>query len=94
MIDNGFGSPGEPILGPMTNIVEMDAILSYDDEGNPVEPEWPGADVIVGNPPFLGSRKMRPTLGDKYCESLQESTRVGLKVCQTWFAFGSSVRVP
>ena len=54
MIDNGFGSPSEPILGPMTNIVEMDAVLAHDEDGKPVEPEWPEADVILGNPPFLG----------------------------------------
>ena len=34
MIDNGFGTPAEPILGPMTNIVEMDAILARDEDGN------------------------------------------------------------
>ena len=56
----------------MTNIMEMDAILAYDEDGNPREPHWPEADVIVGNPPFLGSRKMRPTLGDGYCDALQE----------------------
>jgi hypothetical protein len=51
-VDNGFGTRGEPILGPMTNIREMDAILDRTD-GQLREPEWPEADVIVGNPPFL-----------------------------------------
>jgi type II restriction/modification system DNA methylase subunit YeeA len=27
-------------------------------------------DVIIGNPPFLGSRKMRPELGEEYCDAL------------------------
>ena len=35
-----------------------------------VEPEWPEADVIVGNPPFLGGSKLRRELGDKYVEEL------------------------
>ncbi len=72
MIENGYGSPSEPILGPMTNIVEMDAILDHDVDGNPVEPDWPEADVIVGNPPFLGDKKMRAELGDQYVEQLRE----------------------
>ena len=36
----------------------------------PVEPEWPEADVIIGNPPFLGGKKMRGELGDEYTEHL------------------------
>ena len=70
MVDNGFGSPGEPVLGPMTNIREMDALLDYDEEGRPVEPAWPEADVIVGNPPFLGGNKIRAELGGGYVEGL------------------------
>ncbi len=50
----------------------MDAILAYDDAGHPVEPEWPKADVIIGNPPFLGDKKMRSELGDKYVEDLRD----------------------
>ena len=77
MVDNGFGRPEEPILGPMTNIRHMDAILQRDD-GEVREPEWPAADVIVGNPPFLGDRKMRRELGHRYVEDLRRlySTRV------------------
>ncbi len=70
MIENGYGSPSEPILGPMTNIVEMDAILAHDEYGNPVEPDWPEADVIVGNPPFLGGKRLRAELHDAYVDDL------------------------
>ena len=35
------------------------------------EPEWPPADVIVGNPPFVGDRKMRRELGDNYVDALR-----------------------
>ena len=69
--ENGFGELADPILRPLHNIQRMDAILAYDAAGNPVEPTWPAADVIIGNPPFLGSRIMRPTFGDKYCDDLQ-----------------------
>jgi type II restriction/modification system DNA methylase subunit YeeA len=49
----------------------MDAILAYDDDGKPVEPEWQAADVIVGNPPFLGDKKMLGELGEKYVSDLR-----------------------
>lgn len=68
--ENGFGVPSEPILKPLDNIKHMDAILAYDEQGRPVEPEWPEAEVIVGNPPFLGGSKLRRELSDKYTESL------------------------
>ena len=71
MVENGFGTHQEPILGPMTNIIEMDAILDRDEDGTLQEPEWPDADVIVGNPPFLGDRRMRTELGHEYVESLR-----------------------
>lgn len=67
---NGFGFPEEPILKPLDNIKHMDAILAFDAGGRPVEPEWPEADVMVGNPPFLGGGKIRGELGDKYTEAL------------------------
>ncbi len=67
--ENGFREISEPILHALDNIQHRDAILSMNDDG-PSEPEWPQADFIVGNPPFLGSRKMRPELGDAYCDNL------------------------
>ena len=32
---------------------------------------WPDADFIVGNPPFLGNKRMRESLGDGYAEALR-----------------------
>ena len=69
--DNGFGLPQEPILKPLDNIRHMDAILAYDEQGRPVEPEWPEADEVIGNPPFLGDKKMRSELGDEYVDDLR-----------------------
>jgi hypothetical protein len=37
---------------------------------NPRPAEWPQADFIVGNPPFIGKLKMREALGDGYVEAL------------------------
>ena len=68
--ENGYGKPTEPILKRLDNIKQIDAILAFDANGKPMEPEWQEADVIIGNPPFLGSRKMRPLLGERYCDAL------------------------
>lgn len=40
---------------------------------NPRKAEWPEADFVVGNPPFVGTRRMRLTLGDGYVEALTEA---------------------
>lgn len=37
---------------------------------NPRPADWPAADFIVGNPPFIGTRRMRLVLGDGYVEAL------------------------
>jgi type II restriction/modification system DNA methylase subunit YeeA len=69
--ENGFISGSHPVLRPLQNIRRMDAVLAYDKDGNPIEPEWPSADVVIGNPPFLGDKKMREGLGDKYVDDLR-----------------------
>jgi type II restriction/modification system DNA methylase subunit YeeA len=69
--ENGYGRPAEPILKPLNNIRNMDAILAYDDQCRPTEPTWPPADVIIGNPPFLGDKKMRSEMGDAYVEAVR-----------------------
>jgi type II restriction/modification system DNA methylase subunit YeeA len=68
--DNGIGWPTEPILRKLDNIQHRDAILTHDAEGKPVEPAWPEADFIIGNPPFLGGPMLRRELGDEYVDSL------------------------
>ena len=40
-------------------------VLTPDGKGGFVEAEWPEADYIVGNPPFLGGKLMRRGLGDE-----------------------------
>ncbi len=55
--DNGIGWPTEPILRKLDNIQHRDAILAHDAEGKPVEPAWPEAEFIIGNPPFLGGQE-------------------------------------
>lgn len=33
--------------------------------------DWPDADFVVGNPPFVGNKRMRTVLGDSYVEALR-----------------------
>ena len=54
MLRNGYGYARDPILKPLTNIETCDALIDWSDPENPTEADWPDADVIIGNPPFLG----------------------------------------
>ncbi|HEX5736031.1 MAG TPA: DNA methyltransferase [Blastocatellia bacterium] len=70
---NGFGTPPDPVLRRMDeNFRCMDAIIDLSDPDNPREPEWPAVEFIVGNPPFLGGKRMRAELGDEYVNKLFE----------------------
>jgi hypothetical protein len=43
------------------------------DYPNPQPAEWPQADFIIGNPPFVGPARMRDALGDGYTEALRKT---------------------
>jgi hypothetical protein len=67
---NGYWEWPTPVLQTLHTIECRDAILTYDEHGKPVEPEWPEVDVIIGNPPFLGGKRLRTELGDGYVDRL------------------------
>ena len=67
---NGFPYTQRPILTPLVTIHQADAIIDLSDAENPREPEWPEAEFIIGNPPFLGSQLIRSNLKDAYTEPL------------------------
>src|SRR5437588_5782222 len=46
------------------------ALLTYT---SPRPAEWPSADFILGNRPFLGNKRMRTNLGDGYTEALRKA---------------------
>ena len=58
-------------------------------EGLATEAVWPTVDAIIGNPPFLGDKKMRAELGDDYTEALRNcyADRVpgGADLVTYWF---------
>jgi type II restriction/modification system DNA methylase subunit YeeA len=74
MLRHGWGLSREPILKPLDQISCRDAVLNADGS----ESEWPAADYIIGNPPFLGDKKMLSELGDDYVLKLRSlyGTRV------------------
>ncbi len=37
-----------------------------------IEASWPPSSIVIGNPPFLGDKKMRLELGDEYTEALRK----------------------
>ena len=63
---SGFPGSREPVLDPLETIECRDAILTS--EGG--EAEWPEADVIIGNPPFLGGKLLISNLGEEYVSTL------------------------
>lgn len=69
-LKNGFSFATNPVLKPIQSIECRDAILDLSDPNNPTEAEWPEADVVVGNPPFLGGKRLRAVLGDAYVDAM------------------------
>ena len=83
---NGFPVSQDPILKPLDTIECRDALMDTDG----TESQWPEADVIVGNPPFLGANLMLDRLGDDYVDSLRQLYRDrvpgGADLVCYWFA--------
>lgn len=66
-VKHGVQVAKHPILKNLERIECRDAILN--DDGN--EAAWPQVDAIIGNPPFLGNKKMLAELGDDYTKRLR-----------------------
>src|SRR3546814_10890545 len=74
-----------PILRPLDTIECRDAVLNADG----TRAEWPEADAVVGNPPFLGNKKMIRELGEDYTRTLRNSwpeVQGGVDLVCHWFA--------
>ncbi|TXH83112.1 DNA methyltransferase, partial [Thauera aminoaromatica] len=57
---------GEDIPDEAAQVVQMRYV-------NPRKAEWPQADYIVGNPPFIGAATMRRALGDGYVDAVRRT---------------------
>ncbi|WP_278923700.1 class I SAM-dependent DNA methyltransferase [Pseudophaeobacter profundi] len=66
---NGFEAAKNPILRTLNTIENRDAVLDSDG----TRAKWPKADVVIGNPPFLGNKKMNRELGEAYTSSLRSA---------------------
>lgn len=42
-------------------------------DGEPLPLDWPKADVIIGNPPFNGAKKLKPDLGPDYVNAIRRA---------------------
>jgi type II restriction/modification system DNA methylase subunit YeeA len=85
MRSNGFDAARSPILRPLDTIECRDAVLN--DDGT--RAAWPVADVVVGNPPFLGNKKMIGELGETYTIALRKAwpeVPGGVDLVCYWFA--------
>ncbi|MFM7136689.1 MAG: class I SAM-dependent DNA methyltransferase, partial [Planctomycetota bacterium] len=66
---DGVTTKKHPVTGE--DVPDDSARVAVERYLNPRKAEWPQADFVVGNPPFLGSKRMRECLGDGYVDALQ-----------------------
>ena len=71
LLDQARQNLSEPILGQIEQIECRDAAVTDDEEGNPIPAQWPKAEFIIGNPPFLGGKLLRRELGDATVDRLR-----------------------
>jgi len=60
----------DPITG--REVPDENAMVSVFDYANTRPAQWPEADFVVSNPPFVGNKRMRRDLGEGYTEALRE----------------------
>ncbi|RYF85523.1 MAG: class I SAM-dependent DNA methyltransferase, partial [Chitinophagaceae bacterium] len=68
---DGNSTKPHPVTGQ--EVPDETARIIVFDYLNPKPAEWPEADFIVGNPPFIGPARMREALGDGYTEALRKA---------------------
>ncbi|TVQ11535.1 MAG: class I SAM-dependent DNA methyltransferase [Leptolyngbya sp. DLM2.Bin27] len=70
--------PALPLDTLDKNIVCQDALFT----------EWPKADAIIGNPPFLGGKHLRMSIGDEYIDQIFyrfPEVKDSVDFCSYWF---------
>ncbi len=61
--------PALPLDNLDANFRTCDALI--DEAGNPTQ--WPKVDVIIGNPPFLGAKRLKPERGPDYVNAIRRA---------------------
>ena len=87
---NGFAYTNRPILDNIDGVECRDAAIALNDAGeNAIKAQWPDADYIIGNPPFLGAKDMLTELGNDYTGRLRQTYAAELDgavdLCCYWF---------
>ena len=68
---DGETMKSHPVTGKL--VPDDDAKAEVYRYANPRPVEWPQADFIIGNPPFIGNKRMREQLSDGYFEALRRA---------------------
>ncbi|MGH8670521.1 MAG: DNA methyltransferase, partial [Burkholderiales bacterium] len=68
---NGKTYKKSPVTGE--DVPDESAQVPVERYVNPKKANWPKADFVIGNPPFLGKGKVRDALGDGYVGALRET---------------------
>ena len=74
----GLYEPALPLDTLDKNIVCRDALFT----------DWPRANAVIGNPPFLGGKHMRIAIGDEYIDRVFErfpDVKDSVDFCSYWF---------
>jgi hypothetical protein len=66
---DGKTTKAHPVTGEQ--VPDESAVVAQWRYINPRVAAWPQADFIVGNPPFIGNKRMRDALGDGYVQALR-----------------------
>ncbi len=69
MLQHGFNIKRDPVLERLDTIECRDALLTE----SGAWAKWPEADFVVGNPPFLGDKRMLSELGEDYVGALRSA---------------------
>ena len=67
---DGVTTKKHPVTGE--DVPDDTARMAIERYVNPRKAEWPKADFVVGNPPFIGNKRMRTVLGDDYASCLRD----------------------
>jgi len=83
-------------LHPVTGrkVPDEDARVEVYRYVKPRAAKWPKADFIVGNPPFIGSKRIREQLGDGYFEAIRRAhprSPGDIDLVYYWWAFGADL---
>ena len=66
---DGKTTKKHPVTGE--DVPDETARIPVEKYVNPRKAEWPQADFVIGNPPFIGTKRMRDALGDGYVDALR-----------------------